>query len=408
MDGGAPDRAVRRRAWLPAVAGLALLAATVLVGVRVFAPADTLTPARQPYPARAEQSEPRAYADLPAAPLILDRRLRVFAAQRHLWADSHVRARKPATPYWSLWRWPAQIRAVVALPGPVVVSQWSDDTVLALDARLGTRLWRAHTRTGGGYTGRRTGATTVYTPDSLLVSTADTGPVVLSVGPGRATALDGRTGRTLWSAGLPAGAGCEVPYWTAPGLFVTCDGGTLASRDARTGRLLAEWPVAADPQPLGCAVGHSDCRGLRAGGRAELLGPDAGRTPAPALAPAGAWLAGDLAVAVTPAGRLTAADPRLGVPVWSRPAEPGARIVAVTADRVHLVTPDRRLLTVRLADGWPDPPVRLVPTGHRQAWRVGHVYAVDGFVTVERVRGDPSAGDGPYYYGLAPVEVIGS
>lgn len=396
----------RRLGW---AAGLVLLAATAVVGVRVFAPADALTRAAVPYPARAETPEPKAYGDLAAAPLIVDRRLRVFAAQRHLWADSHVRAHKPATPFWSLWRWPAQVRAVAAVPGPVVVSQWSDDTVLALDARTGAVRWRAHTPTGGTYTGRRTGAATVYAPETLLVSTSDAGAVVLSVGRGRVSALDAGTGRRLWSATLPA-PGC--PSWSAPGLFVTCarvpGGAVLTAYDAGTGRMRARWAPGGEPVPLGCAVGRSDCPAVRAGGSAWLLAPDAGRTAAPALAPAGAWLAGGRAVILGPDGALRAADPVTGAPAWRRATAIGARIVAVTADRVHLLTRDRMLLTVRLDDGWPEPPVRLVPTGHRQSWRVGHVYAADGFVAVERVRGAESEPDGPYYYGIAPIEVVGS
>ena len=83
------------------------------------------------------------------------------------------------TPFWSYRRWPEQVAGVIAgdgPTGPIVVSQWSDGELVALDARTGRVAWRAAgTAPDDGYAGRRTGASTVYAPPGLHLASASRG-----------------------------------------------------------------------------------------------------------------------------------------------------------------------------------------------------------------------------------------
>ena len=92
-----------------ALAVVAVLGATAVVGYRVLAPAETTVEAQGPYPER-PAAAPVRYGDLTAAPLIVDGRLRVYADARRVWADTTLTARTETTPYWAYRRWPA--------PGP--------------------------------------------------------------------------------------------------------------------------------------------------------------------------------------------------------------------------------------------------------------------------------------------------
>jgi len=67
---------VSRRYGLLAVA----LLVTVIAGIRVFRPADTLDPARVGYPAPAAATAV-VYGEMPHGPLIVAGRLRVYGAQ---------------------------------------------------------------------------------------------------------------------------------------------------------------------------------------------------------------------------------------------------------------------------------------------------------------------------------------
>ncbi|WP_309246285.1 hypothetical protein [Verrucosispora sioxanthis] len=86
--------------------------------------------------------DPGVTGRLPVAPLIVDGRLRVYAAPRQVYADQPVDSRSRRTPYWSFRRWPASLDAVVA-SGTTVVSRWSDGQLVAIDARTGRVAWRA-------------------------------------------------------------------------------------------------------------------------------------------------------------------------------------------------------------------------------------------------------------------------
>lgn len=421
------------RYLLLTVVALVPLAATAIVGYRVFAPAETLTPARDPYPALRRPSVGVA-AELPRTPLIVDGRLRVYVAERQVWADTPVGNRFETTPFWSLRRWPHQVVGIVAAPGPLVVSKWTDGALLAIDARTGAVAWRASSPVGvDRYTGGRTGAATVYEPPDLSTGRAADGrTVVVSAGTDALAVFDATSGAALWRAGVPAS--CAGVAFTGPGLLArldTCaDPPVLRRYDLATGDQLPDWrpPGAAggwEITPLGCATGRSECvaartRSAEGSEQGWLLGRDI--RPASALAAPGTWPVGDLAVGPSggadgAAGELTAWSLRDGTPQWTwRPPQGSvdrspARIVAVERTAVYLVTEGRTLVVLDPGTGRelgrsplqrfnrPPPP-----------WTLGHVHARHRYVVIERVRDPviPGAGERGFYLGSRPVLIAGA
>src|SRR5688572_22995239 len=105
------------------VATLAALAVVAAVGYRMLRPQDVLTRPTTPYPERVLITDERPHAELRAAPLVVEGRLRVYAEKWRVWSDGPVGERYESTPYWALRRWPAQVVGVVAAEtdaGPVV------------------------------------------------------------------------------------------------------------------------------------------------------------------------------------------------------------------------------------------------------------------------------------------------
>ena len=146
-----------------------VLVAAVIVAYRVFAPHETLTAPTVPYPPVAIITDDRPFSELRAAPLVVEGRLRVYAEKWRVWADAPVGERYESTPYWAYRRWPAAGRrgraGVQTVAGPMVITQWSDGELIALDARRGEIAWRATAPLGPlEYDGRRTGASVVYEP----------------------------------------------------------------------------------------------------------------------------------------------------------------------------------------------------------------------------------------------------
>ena len=137
---------VRWRRWLAVGLGvLALLAGSGIIAYRVFAPHETLTQPTVPYPESQVITDERPFSELRAAPLVVEGRLRVYAEKWRVWSDAPVGVRYESTPYWAFRRWPAQVVGVVtaeSASGPVVVTQWSDGEIIAIDARRGVIAWR--------------------------------------------------------------------------------------------------------------------------------------------------------------------------------------------------------------------------------------------------------------------------
>jgi len=454
-DGGLarPGRRGRQRWQLitgGVAVGLVVLAAGTVIAYRVLAPAEVSTPAGY-YPP-APGVGPGPVAKLTAAPLIVDGRLRVYATTRQVRADGPIDALTQVTPAWSFRRWPEQLVGVAAV-GAVVASRWSDGELVVLDARTGEVTWR----TAGpvpdqtGYAGRRTGARTVYTPTGLhTATTSDDGRSILLVRGGpelRGIAL--ATGRELWRVALD-GEDCRGEgFSTTGGHFAVVNSCAPAPSiefyELSTGELVEQWrPDGAGPglavEPLDCAAARSDCAGLRTTGAGQSRGwlvDGPGPVAAPALDPVNAWLVDGNAIRSAPGGvevtahtartaerrwRWRAPGPSVGWPA-SRDTEPGAedgdpgrgaagqsgdawpdggtghRVIMVQPGRVHLLTPARELITLDSGTGAELSRFVLARPKEQTDWVPGRVYALGGFVAIERLRlpVDPEADDGAYY-----------
>lgn len=402
----------RTRLFSVGLIAVLLLLVTGGISYRVFVPRDTLDSAQGAYPAAA-QATPTLYGSVLYAPLLVDGRLRVYAADREVWADKPVDFRSSMSPYWAYRRWPAQLLGVAAV-GTTVVSRWTDGQLVAIDATRGTVAWRtAGPGSDSGYTGRRTGAATVYSPvgmytaSDVLIVTSDTEVSGYAVA----------TGRLLWTN---SSSRCAT-YFTGPSVFVAVPGCQPSSGvevyRASDGRRIA-WPAldqggTGSVAPFGCTVGRSGCRGVRTAADAWLIGADGALSESPALADPRSWPVGDVAVAPGPGGTLTGTSLAGGRRLWSWPATggapAGAQVVAVEPDAVHVLTTARDLITLDPADGLELCRISLLAHGNAM-FDPGHVYAANRFVFVERLRpGAKESEPDPSYYIPSPnVLVTGS
>ncbi|SDY10904.1 PQQ-like domain-containing protein [Micromonospora pattaloongensis] len=409
----AGGRGRRRRIAVIAAAAVVLLVATAVIGYRVLAPTEVVTAARGGYPPP-PTAQPGVVARFPVAPLLVDGRLRVYAAKRQVRADGPIDAKAQVTPYWSYRRWPEQLVGVVA-DGATVLSRWSDGELVALDARSGRPVWRAAgpRPETPGYAGRRTGALTVYAPAGLHTATARDGrPVAVVTGEDGPRGFDLRSGAELWRGD----AACDRDgFTTRSGEYVTTDScaspQTLRRRDVATGQPAPAWrPDGGGPlvvEPLGCGVARSGCAAMRStsGDRARGWLLDGGApVAAGVLDQPDAWLVGEAAVRRDGA-ELTARSVRTGAELWRRPVEAGTRVVAVQPGRVHLLTPGRDLVTIDVASGAERSRFVLRTGREKTNWAPGYGYAADGFVAVERLAQpvDPTEKDARYYRSADPI-----
>jgi outer membrane protein assembly factor BamB len=421
----------RSRVAVTVLGVLLALAALAVVGYRVLAPRDTLTRPTVPYPEPSVITDERPFGELRAAPLIVERRLRVFAEKWRVWSDFPVGERYESTPYWVLRRWPAQVVGVAAVQtpaGPRVVSQWSDGAVITLDARGGTVAWRVDVPiVAHRYDGRRTGAAVVYEPALMRTVRVGERVVVVVVGRDALQAYDADTGRLLWRRATA----CRTNAWTGSGLLLVpaCGGGPITVLRAVDGRPVRRWtpppasgqdapttpavPAVGRPAPALCAVGRAECPVVTASGRAWRLHPDARFEEVPPLPP-GALPAGALAARVGTGDEFVVYPTRTGVaarrlaeaaPRWRWDGQ--ARLFGADAAGVYLLTDDRTVLGLDPGSG------RLIVLGcaaspEDETWRVGHVYATGiGYVAIERVTGaPPESADQRYYFGPRPVALV--
>jgi len=395
--------------WRHGLVAVALLA-TVFAGVRVFRPTDTLDVAHGRYPAPAPATD-RFYGELLAAPLIVDDRIRVYAAANRVWADGPVDAKMTTSAYWAFRRWPAVLVGVV-VAGDRVVSRWSDGEVVAQRPDTGAVLWRAsvgaRTRV---YEGRRTGAKTVYDPPDLATATAPDGqPVVVATGVDEVTGLDADSGAVRWRHRTSGEQRCAQVF-TGPGIVVSvgCQPSTVDVWDAGTGAART-WPdLPGAVTPVGCAVGRSQCTGVVGAGHGWVIGPAGTLTAAAGLTDRGDRLSGDTVVRVE-GGDVVTYDAVSGARRWSRPAD-DAVVLAVEPGVVHLLTPDHHVVSLELGTG--DERSRIyahIPDTHDLPWVAGYAYASDGYVVIERLipGGNPNGSDAEYYYQVPTLVLTGS
>ncbi|TCB98990.1 pyrrolo-quinoline quinone [Micromonospora zingiberis] len=404
-----------RRRVVAVVAATGVAAALALVAYRVLAPAEVSTVARGDYPALG--SPPAGVVGrLPVAPLIVDGRLRVYAAQRQVYADRPVDGRHRSTPYWSYRRWPATLDAVVA-SGTTVVSRWSDGHLVALDAGTGRVAWRADgPEPDREPAARRTGTSIVWQPRGLAVVRTDGRDVVVSSGAGEVHGLDLAGGGQLWRSEV--GLGCREPIGSSStGQLLTvddCAGPTVVEfRDAATGAVADRWrpPASGDELTvtlIGCATAGSGCAALRTAGpgdaaaRGWLLGSGE-PVAAPVLDGPDAELVDRTAVTLVD-GVLTGRAVRGGTERWRVSVGP-ARLIAAQPGRVHLLTEERELVTLDLAAGRELSRFVLNVGSDGTGWAPGAAYAADGYVVVERLRRpvDPDGDDQAYYFTAEPL-----
>jgi len=402
-------RAVRIAAI--AVVAIVALAAFAVIAYRVFAPHETLTRPTVPYPAVQVIIDDRPFSELRAAPLVVEDRLRIYAEKWRVWADAPVGVRYESTPYWAFRRWPAQVLGVVTAQtaaGPMVLTQWSDGVIIALDARKGAIAWRttAAIAPGQSYDGRRTGAATVYDPPHLLTARVGTQTVVVVTGPGTAEAFDAATGKVLWHRALPGG--CEQTTFTGSALLAVpaCDGRSIAFVSVTDGKDKATWAAPESAKPAShalCELSRFECRLITVGTASWVLGPDASLTAAPPLEP-GAMLAGDRVVYPTTTG--VEARP-LGSkdPLWTWNGL--GTLVAADAVGVYIVAHDRTVLGLSPATG------HLIVLGcassaPNEDWQIGHIYSTGGgYLALERItKAAPSSSDQQYFFGQFPVALV--
>jgi outer membrane protein assembly factor BamB len=387
---------------------LLLLAGLGAVGWRVLRPSASMDRADSPYPARATVHA-EWYGALPGTPLIVDGRLRVFVEKRRVWADSKVTAKHPLTPYWAYRRWPAQVVGVVEVApsapaqSPLVAIRWSDGAVTAVEARGGRVAWekRIAPAQPDGYTGRRTGARTLYDPPGLYTASSPDGvPVLVVDGKDGAGGYDPATGERLWTHR----GTCRTDGWTGETTYVSRCGDRLDIVDAASGRLLQTW-TGTKPRPWGCVLGHSGCRMITtAGGANARLGRDGSVDPAPAARSTADLLVDNGYVEWHSNSHVGVIDASTGAYRWQRPLR--GSVIGAEAGRVYVLTTGYHLVALDAATGVELSLVRL-PAGRR--WHPGYVYIRDGLVVLERLRGQPHSKDDNYYYSAqASAALVGA
>ena len=378
------------RAWLRSLCALVAAAAFVLTGWRVLAPAEVLAPASTPYPALAAHP-PGVTGRTNAAPLIVDGRLRVYAAKRQVRADAPVDGKTVMTPRWSFRRWPQQLSGVVAI-GPTVVSRWSDGELVAIDGRSGELAWRAEGPPAPGYRGHRIGAGTVWAPPGLHVAAG----IVVVTGGRQLSGYDVHSGARRWTTEVPAT--CTDGFTTAGGQYV-CPTGCY---DTTTGRPLGSFPTG-PYAPVGCAVAAAHCAGLRDGAGQGWFtdGPRPRRVEA--LDRPGSTIAGGL-VFFTEGGSLRAAEPA-GAVLRGYPGD--ARVLGASAGHILLLTAGRGLLVVDPRTGASRAEFPLAVGTEHLTWNPGRWQVTDGHVAIERLAVDaPADPETPGYYFTVDTVII--
>jgi putative pyrroloquinoline-quinone binding quinoprotein len=371
--------------WVGAL--LAVITAAV-AGWRVLGPAEVLFPSTAPYPALVDRA-PGVTGRTNAAPLIVDGRVRVYAAKRSIRADSPVDSETLSTPDWSFRRWPQQVSGVVAV-GRTVISRWSDGELVALDGGTGKIAWRVDGPPAPGYSGWRTGARTVWRPTDLHLFR----DAVVVVGGGRLVTYDAGTGARRLEISLPSG--CAKGFTTASG-FYACPTGVF---NLTTGQPVPGFPKAPS-QPLGCQIATSACVGLRdAAGQGWFVDKPVARRVADLDRPGSNTAAG--LVFYPEDGMLRVAEPDGKL---LRTYGDRVRLLGADGSRVLLLSPRRQVRDVdpRTDAEFGDFEMRLI--NEPLNFDAGLVQVTGGHLVIERLSHRRKAGpekDG-YYFSMNPV-----
>jgi outer membrane protein assembly factor BamB len=428
---------------------LVVLVAMTITGYRTLRPAEDLRQATAPLPSP-EDAQPLSFGELGAAPLIVDGRLRIFAEQRRVWAETPVTAAQQVTPHWSYRRWPAESVGVVTVEPAflwggqsLVVTKWSDGAIVALGAANGEVVWQARVDPDPDetYRGRRTGGQTVYAPDGMFtaVSVSDGKPILLVTGKDQIRAYDPFTGADRWQHTFSGEQGCHRVDWTGETTYVVKNScampASLDVYDADSRTWLGQWRPAgasAGPgreanwfvQPIACALGRSRCRLFRASPAADVIpAVDAARgvqgivaevwslgvrgeiAPELGAESDSPMVVGDIRVERMLNGYVWAASRTTGAPLWfsTRPAIP----LAVDGSSVYLADRDRDLMVVDVATGRTKAMI-VPPAKYGTNWLAGYIYVHHGYLAIERLASERENDDDVhYYYAPNPVLLVG-
>jgi hypothetical protein len=183
--------------------------------------------------------------------------------------------------------------------------------------------------------------------------------------------------------------------------YVARCGNRLDILDAATGQSLATW-TGHSPQPWGCVLGHSGCRMITtSGGTNVRLGRDGTVAPAPAARSATDLVVDGGYVEWHADSYVGLVDAETGAFHWQLPLR--GSVIHADANRIYLLTPNLRLVTLDAATGAELSHV-VVGTGRR--WQPGYVYASEGFLALERLIGRSPADDDSYYYSAQASVVL--
>jgi hypothetical protein len=436
------------RLALTALAVLVIAFAVTVTAYRTLKPADTANTATAPVPS-APSPEAIQYGELAAAPLIVEGRLRIYAEQRRVYADTPVTATRVSTPHWSFRRWPAELLSIMSIekssdggPVSVVVTKWSDGVVVGIDASVGKAIWqeRVEIESGQTFQGRRDGANTVYRPIGIFTSASSIShrPVVIVNGKDQAVGFDPWTGKILWTHLFTAHPGCHGVSWTGPTTYLAKDScaapAILEVFDAGTGRKLSQWrPSGASLgppnvsnwylQPASCELGSSNCALFKAAATGDAVGftaaadglgkitpnyyqagPDGKITPQPYADKDVVFSVGGNLVKQVSNDYVWNVSASTGKRLWM--SEVAGRLIAVDTGNVYLINAEYQLLVLNLQTGavTSSTELRIRPDDE---WVFKETYLHDGYLAVERLQTLDSDVDDRYYFSAMPVVLVG-
>lgn len=449
-------RLVSPRSWSQpvrfVVTGLLVLLVLGGMGItayRTLKPAETVNRSDKPVPSP-EPIKAIQYAELPAAPLIVEGRLRVYAEQWRVFADTPVTAQRMSTPHWSYRRWPAEVVSIVEVEKPasgvgmsLVITKWSDGEIVALDAEKGDIVWQAKIEPADGesFKGRRTGAKTMWAPEDLFVgsSAVDKQPVVIATGKDVVEGIDPTTGQVRWSRTFTAEPGCRVTDWTgADAYFVknTCaKPATLEVYDAGTGILLTTWrppgaSIGTDSvsnwfiEPTSCQLGWSGCAMFKAAPTGDVVTYTDAASGLGNITPAfwsfGAdhvvkpetvpdkdtmFVVGDVIAQQMTGGYIWAFSRSTGKRLWM--SEVAGRMVGADQRNVYLVNNEYQLLVLNLETGAVTSSTELrIRPADRFVFSMFYLHA--GYLAIERLQTTKESEiDDKYYFSQDTVVLVG-
>lgn len=412
------ERGLSRRVRV-ALAGVvtgALLAAVGVTVWRVLRPADVSTPAITPYPqSETDTVGPGKRGVFVAAPLIVDDRIRIFAKKREVWADGPPSYHYERSAYWAYRRWPAQLTGVVVAESPrsIVVTSWSDGVLVGIDAKTGKVVWRVEGEVlADEYTGRRTGADTVYNPPGLF--TTDTSIITVGAETIRAYSTEGTR---LWQIDNPVNAQCRGEEFATSEQIYLLDTCTQTVRRIDTHSGNAQTPLGTSVksvEPISCATVTSLCRAVRLtstdGTHTGWLLTESQPIESAPLAQPGALLARDVAIVPNDPKKLTeltGQDPRTGNVIWHWTAPAPSTLLATSGERVIVLVSGRVLATVNGLDG-SDMARSGINLLHEPEtpYEARITYATNQYVVIERINPDvieEDSTDDAYYFTHRPV-----